>query len=366
MKPALALLLQLTTPGRAPDEAAVQQQADKMAPADWPILAQGLKQQRVEALAGRTLEACPSVTVPDDFRESLRKVGHRNQLQAMKMVAEFRAISAACGAKGVKVVPLKGVDLVQRVYAHPGMRPFEDMDLFVRETDLTVVVRALRKMGYRTPARLLPHRLLKTFHFHLPLWNKEKSIFVEVHWKLADTHSLSPGSEELVWQAIDEARGPYPHLPDPLYACYLALHLSKHGYMNARLAAHSRGRELALHPFAELRLIWFVDLCHLLARVEGGPSAVLEMAESLGCGPAVDHSLAICRTLWANAPVVLQREPTGEGLLERRIKNRILTRMLKDLDAGEWPSGDLPWFLRTNKFLHVRPVRLLELGGRAS
>jgi len=63
--------------------------------------------------------------------------------ESQRLIGEF----AAAGAEGIV---LKGGDFAARLYAHPALRTFGDIDLLVRLRDAQVVAAAMARLGYVT------------------------------------------------------------------------------------------------------------------------------------------------------------------------------------------------------------------------
>ncbi len=364
MSSVVELLLELANPNRTLQATRMAELASSLTRGERDLFEGLLRVHRVEGLVANRLDELPGEVLPGDLADRLRKKFHRNKLQAMKMVGEFRRIHRRLGEAGIAVMPIKGVDLVQRVYTDPGLRPFEDMDLVVREGDVTAATDVLQGLGYELPKSLLPAAVVKKFHFHLPFFHTTSGILVELHWRLADRQSLSVSTEETVWAGAQRADEPYPVLAPALYACYLAVHMAKHGYLNARIARHDRVRELALHPWADLRLMWFVDLALLMQKFGTSVEDIRAVARSCRCVAAVEDVLSIgAALLGTSGPVASSTATTvGDGVLERRVKDRLVKGMLRDMDGRGVLDFRTPWMLAINKHTHIRPVRLLRLG----
>jgi hypothetical protein len=186
-----------------------------------------------------------------------------------------------------------------------------------------------------------------------------------VHWALTDAQTSRFSDSRLVWSLVQGGPG-YPVLPDDVYACYLAVHLAKHGVLNQRLVAHPRGAALALHPFSELKLIWFHDLNLFMKNRGLTRQHVLSVADRFVCRAKVREIFALNDRLWpgrADGGEPSGRRP-GETFVESLVKNRLVARMVADVDAGGGYGRVLPWILRTDRHLHFRPARLIFRGGR--
>jgi hypothetical protein len=331
---------------------------------DYPPLLELAGKQRIDALLADRILGPGEGSLSEETRRGLRQTLHRHKFRALRMSREFSRIASAFGGEKIGCIPLKGVDLARRVYRDPALRPFEDLDLLVGKEDLPSVCNLMEALGYRLPPSLLPLSLLRRFHFHVPFVHPREGFFVEIHWELADRQSFTPPDPAFLWSEGSETSGPFRVLRPDVYAAYLAVHLCKHGFLNSRIARHRRRAEMILHPFAEQRLIWYADIDLLLKKAGLDAAAVAQTADRLGCGREAREVFAICSSLFSDfpGPVPPLSPPSREGLLERHLKERLMTAILKDLDGDQPYRSDLPWLLTTNKRIHVRPVRFLSGG----
>jgi hypothetical protein len=287
---------------------------------------------------------------------------HRNQLRAMGALRERDRILAAFARHDIPCIVLKGADLAFRIYHNPGARPFEDMDLLVHQSDVAAASRALRNLDYATPRDLLPASVIRNVHFHLPFLHRDGRAFVEVHWQLVDRHTMNPETLGQVWAGSEACPEGWRILSPATYAAYLAVHLAKHGVLNPRIATHQRAVEILLHPWADCRLIWFVDLWKLAERHVLGPEDILTAADVLGCREEADQALRFVSLLFPTCPWKRPAAPPAinQGRIRQTVTDRLLRRILEDLDRDVTANRKPPWLLTTNKRLHIRPIRMFS------
>ena len=334
-----------------------------MGPEEWKAFTAAAGRQRVLGMAACRLSDAMLAEAPDEVQKRLERARHGHRLRALAAFGEVDRIHAALAAAGIPCVPFKGADLARRVYPDAAMRPFEDLDLLVPERDLAKARHVMQGLGYREPSSLLPFTLLRRFHFHLPMLHVRTGILVELHWRLADRRTLAMPARALFEGAHPQPGAPHLVLPAEVYAVYLCAHLGKHGYLNGRICRHARARDLVVHTWSELRLIWFVDLYLLMQRHDLSPETILARARTYGGEAAALDALGLCRALFPGVQTLAPGRQTlaRERPLERRVKDRLLARMCGDLDGDGGLDAGLPWLLRTNKLIHVRPVRLLDI-----
>lgn len=315
---------------------------------------------RVDGFIGARLNALPTDATPAELREPFVRALHRHKLRALGALRERDRILEAFAGNNIDCIVLKGADLAFRIYADPGARPFEDLDLLVHEDDVDTTCEVLRNLDYEIPRDLLPSSLIRKVHFHLPFLHRDGRAFVEIHWQLVDRQTLSPDTLDDVWSGSTTCPEGWRILEPATYAAYLAVHLSKHGVLNPHIATHPRALEILLHPWADCRLIWFIDLWQLAERHSLEPADILEAAEKMGCNAQAEQALRFVVKLFPACPWNLPAAPAPEkqGRISQSITDRLLRRILADLDQDIPAAGDSPWLLTTNKRLHIRPIRM--------
>lgn len=297
----------------------------------------------------------PPDAVPAAAADRLETRWRRQKLRTLAQLRAYRTVLAELTAASVPCIVLKGFDLAQRLYPDPGLRPFQDLDLLLRRSDLDSAVAVLSRGGYRRPPAQLPGFLIRRFHFHLPLVHPGNGTLVELHWSPADGAAIGRAFrfDEVYVQSPRTALG-YRVLPPALYAAYLLAHADRHGALNPWIVPHPRGDELVCHPHGGNRLIWFVDLARMLRL--SPVSGIAEAAAGWGMGAAAARSLYLVHRLLGDTcrpcpPPV--RGGGGERLAQARI-----AALVRDLDGNaDW--GRPPPLWRTNQHIHLRPIRLL-------
>jgi hypothetical protein len=68
--------------------------------------------------------------------------------RAAAIAAQLDELLAACAARGITPLVLKGAHLAAAVYPEPGLRPMNDLDLLFRHDDLLAAEQALLALGY--------------------------------------------------------------------------------------------------------------------------------------------------------------------------------------------------------------------------
>jgi len=356
LKPEIQLLLSMISDGvRAPAALTPEQSASFLALC---------RHHRVDSYLGHHVQnnRCPAL--PEETSRKMIASLHGAKLRARRMLENFQRVANDLHRNGIEFAALKGIDLSARIYDDPGLRTFDDIDILVRGGDVSRVLEVLARIGFETPARLLPASWVRKYHFHLPLVHKEEKWMLEVHWRLMDQRILPDVGEEELWDSMRRSPAGYRILSPVHYVAYLAAHAAKHGILNRRIAVHPRCSEFLLHPYSEIRLIWLIDIARLMAVEKVSPEDALATAADWGCGDSAGDIQAFCNTLFSSDSKADGSAEFGrrEGIVERQVKVRLMNKMQQELDGEDPCAESLPWLLVPNKTFHVRPIRLLTHG----
>lgn len=291
-QPALDTLLKILDP-----QAALEELLPPLAPQDWEGVEQAARQQGLTLLLSCRLERA-NAFVPEPLKEKL----HAETLQAtarnMFMLHHAGIMLKALRERGLDVIALKGLYLIEAVYSNIGARTFDDLDLLLRRADLPAALEVMRGLGYALstwydPAD--PNRDIK----HLPPLMKDGAPIVELHWAILEEEEPFHVNVDGLWarsQPVEIAgvsvRG--------LSAEDLLLHLSLHLTYQHRLAAGARslydidavirrggvdwqGLAVTAREWGAQRVLWLTF--RLLQEIAGTPLPTGFLAQLLSAQP---------------------------------------------------------------------------------
>ena len=199
----------------------------------------------------------------------LGSLGHRQmqQLQSfyystvqhnLQAVNDLKQILLQVNDKGIRVVLLQGIALVEKVYKDIGLRPLTDIDLWVLPERRAVFGSLLQQLGYQ-PDPVYPNTFIKgqtivDINSHI-LWAE----------RIKSRQRLLAKSQHAIHDNIDviDFEGqPAGSLNTVDLALYLSLHAFKH---------------------SASRLVWLVDINHILTCWKIADwKALFDRAEELG------------------------------------------------------------------------------------
>lgn len=153
----------------------------------WDELLNTAFSQGIAPLVYKSLKDIPEKAhVPEDVMGKLKMAYHGNVARNMYLYSELELILRAFDEKGIEVMLLKGIALAGTVYGDIGLREMGDIDLLVKEEHLPLAKTIMSELNYEMQRNGRTEEWYRANHFHLPPFvHKEKSIVVEIHWKVA-------------------------------------------------------------------------------------------------------------------------------------------------------------------------------------
>jgi hypothetical protein len=323
----LACACSLWPPSPARDEA-VRQAARGV---DWQRFLRVLARQRLYGLAHAALTSA-AVTPPPEVQAQLARAAQFISFRALALAAEAVRLQALFDAEGVAALFVKGAALAQLGYGTQALKHCRDIDLLVSPADAERGYAILQREGYqpivpRGPLGEAQRRLVFRLHKDMELFQPERRLSVELHWRLIDNpvllEGIGAGSPS---QDVAVAGGRLATLADPQLFAYLATHGATHCWS---------------------RLKWLADLNAWLShKTEDDVARFYACAEALGVEACAGQALRLCQQLLG------YRVPAA---LAPRLSSRKLDRLVAAaLDAMVGPDGEMELFQRP-----FGPFRLL-------
>jgi hypothetical protein len=131
--------------------------------------------------------------------EKLRSIYLSSAARNIRLYHELSAVLGALQEAAIPVIVLKGAYLAEAVYGNIALRPMDDLDLLLHQSDLALAERKLLDLGYRS-TRTLEIAEECMLHHHLPGLTKAGTAPLEIHWHITrPTGPFQMGVEGL-WQ----------------------------------------------------------------------------------------------------------------------------------------------------------------------
>ncbi|MFC1572221.1 signal peptidase I [Candidatus Eisenbacteria bacterium] len=178
--------------------------------------------------------------VPAETMRQLEQAYYATMRRNLRICDGLEELLRAFRGVGIEAICLKGAALAEFAYGNLAVRPFGDVDLLVKETDIHAIGAALSTLGYE-PARrrpmLSPAHALQHAHYRGQWrYHRKNTALVELHFRLVNIGV--PAAEEAVWENTRQMRlGDIeilmPSVEDTLF--HLCIHANQHGYCMLRL-----------------------------------------------------------------------------------------------------------------------------------
>jgi hypothetical protein len=289
--------------------------------------------------------------------QSYRETARRNAI----LFREMKKLAALFEEAGIRTVPLKGIGLLHRVYPWIGLRPMRDIDLLIRPEDRRRVGSILAASGY------LPEGKPDSRRFNRAFLRPDGNLVVEIHWRPADRYRLPDDHWSRLWDRLnfDETSRCWS-LSAPDQFLILCHHLDRHGLFNP-LAVHRPGTgDFLVDPLSGTRLIWLVDLWHLMNRPgELSLQELIALARewrveaALHCGVALTQAWFRPLPQWRWPPGPVPPAPRG---MKMALLSWLQAGAAKNLRGRRTLLARLQ---KTNPRRQWRPIRLLDLLDRS-
>ena len=193
-----------------------------------------------------SLIAKNSDSLPENIRTPFTQDSKQIKLYQLQLTVELQRIYELL--LEVPFMVLKGPVLSQIIYQNPAERQSKDLDLFVEESQLDLVIELLQKGGYIITSQYQTSKqkeaILRHYH-HVDLNHPEKGIQIELHWNLTANKNIQIQITDLLKKTIKVKVGnnEFNTLEEKDLIGYLCIHGVFHAYF---------------------RLQWLVDIYMLL------------------------------------------------------------------------------------------------------
>jgi hypothetical protein len=205
-------LIRLTA-STAEHRRAARQRLDRLAAeADWVLVEERLRLERLLATLGpRLLETAPGAA-PEPFAAAVEAaIASARHNDALLTLIGERA-REQLRASGIVSCALKGPGLGEAIYGEPGRRLASDIDLLVAPADLHAAVAAIRELGYAEPNERIAAPALPELHYAMR-HERDQLPPIELHWRIhwyesrfASERLLPPAGAAADWRPapVDE------------------------------------------------------------------------------------------------------------------------------------------------------------------
>lgn len=173
---------------------------------DWPYLLESASRQKVIPILYRSLESMSFENMPADALKELQTRFRDNTLHNFSMTSELGRLLDLFEGNSIHVIPFKGPVLSSLLYGEIALRQSVDLDLVIHREDLFKAVDIIKLQGYdaiHQMSKIQQESFLRKEH-HIALFNKEKNLFLEVHWRISPEMFSMQTDMEGLWLGAEK------------------------------------------------------------------------------------------------------------------------------------------------------------------
>jgi hypothetical protein len=169
---------------------------------DWEYIARFAESHGLIPLLYHHLHAHAPEKVPPDVYATLRDQFRRISALNVYLSGELRRLLKLFSAHEIDAIPYKGPALAAHAYGNIALRHFGDLDIIVRQRDVTRVMRLLLAEGYalHPPLNGVQQALMLRTQCNLPFTRDAHRLIVEIHWRVSARLFSAPLDEASLWK----------------------------------------------------------------------------------------------------------------------------------------------------------------------
>jgi hypothetical protein len=354
----------------------------------WEYVIQTANLHGITQLLYKSIQKVSLSYIPETIASYLQRFCHNNLLRNFRLTHELILLMELLASQGISAIPFKGPTLACLAYNNLALRQFGDLDLLVKEQDVSKAQALLLSHGYRLG--ILKETQKRDLKFHsgeTSFINTNSQAVIDLHWKIVPKFfpfainlenwrsQLQPitlsGAKVLTFSLEDTLLHLCVHAAINLWsriewlcdiAEFIQAHESQIDWEKLTQQASAVGCERIL--LLNCILIRELLSVHL-------PTVIVQRLE---CDPTLQPLVALIKSFLFSSPGEPEPFGRGEGLLvfikmRERLRHQLIhliyvmnrsgwsTPSVRDRKAFQLPSG------LSFLYYFLRPIRLLRKYG---
>ena len=271
---------------------------------DWGYIRKKAYQHGVASLLYYNLKRINQDNVaPEKVMEEFKEVYYFNSFRNVYLYGQLREILKILQNVNIQVIVLKGAALAELVYKNVALRPMVDIDLLVKEKDLTFIKEKFSQLGYRSRSTRADWGLLWRWRDYLPTYVKRNGAMVssvDIHLGMDTLLNINSPEEGFNLSIVNRSILWETALPTKIA-----------GVNTLTLAPESLLQHFSIHTIRHAyqgypRLLWLCDIAEVLRCYQNRIDwkSVVQGSRSYKTEEFIYYSLSLVKK-WLGAPVPL-------------------------------------------------------------
>ena len=159
----------------------------------WPYIVEESIRQGIACLVYNNLLEFKD-KIPGKIWNNIKEIYYLNASRNIRIYQEISAILSSFNKENLKVIPLKGIFLAEKVYNNIALRTMGDIDLLVRKENLSRIDKFLGNLGYASPIHknILSVAIEKSYMNSIDYFKTDEEspteniLTLHVHWHIVN------------------------------------------------------------------------------------------------------------------------------------------------------------------------------------
>jgi hypothetical protein len=294
-------------------------------PIDWTYAIGVLRRNAVLPLFSWNMLNHFAEELPNNVKQFFEQNLKEHIRSNIFLTGKLLEITQFFNANNIEALPFKGPMLAIQAYGNPALRKYGDLDVLVQPRHFRQAVQLLKDNGYSPVTSV---SWLKKTNWYVSrkkdiyFVNKNRSVNLELHWKLSGSHFGLPKEMNRLWDRLEFvhlAGTAVSALPFNDLLIYLCLHGSRHSWE---------------------RLSWVCDVNELIrSKQDVDWDGFFTAAKRVGCENVVALGLRLIHEFFGfNAPGLvwdqIKSDPMYDAMVAE-IRDRLFSHDAKPVKIGE-------------------------------